>query len=115
MSSVMDFMMLETAFTIVQFAIVSPLIALAYRGASDRALPADRWERDHVPHDPHLADRMRAALQRRAGITETQREHASRDRVDGAGPADARDYGQRLVLVPVPVWCRPSSPEWSWR
>jgi TfoX/Sxy family transcriptional regulator of competence genes len=23
-----------------------------------------------VPHDPHLADRMRAALQRRAGITE---------------------------------------------
>ena len=23
-----------------------------------------------MPHDPHLADRMRAALQRRAGITE---------------------------------------------
>jgi hypothetical protein len=29
----MDFMKLESAFTIVQFAIVSPLIALAYRGA----------------------------------------------------------------------------------
>jgi len=33
MTSVMDFMKLESAFTIVQFAIVSPLIALAYRGA----------------------------------------------------------------------------------
>jgi hypothetical protein len=32
MSSVQDFLMLETAFTVVQFAIVSPLIALAYRG-----------------------------------------------------------------------------------
>jgi hypothetical protein len=32
MTSVMDFMKLESAFTIVQFAIVSPLIALAYRG-----------------------------------------------------------------------------------
>jgi hypothetical protein len=31
MSSVPDFLMLETAFTLVQFAIVSPLIALAYR------------------------------------------------------------------------------------
>jgi len=31
MTSVRDFMMLETAFTIVQFAIVAPLIALAYR------------------------------------------------------------------------------------
>jgi hypothetical protein len=38
MSSVTDFIKLETAFTILQFAIVSPLIALAYRGASDRAL-----------------------------------------------------------------------------
>jgi len=33
MSSVPDFMKLETAFTLVQFAIVSPLIALVYRGA----------------------------------------------------------------------------------
>lgn len=32
MSSVMDFMQLESAFTVVQFAVVSPLIALAYRG-----------------------------------------------------------------------------------
>lgn len=37
MSSVADFMKLETGFTILQFAIVSPLIALAYRGARDRA------------------------------------------------------------------------------
>jgi hypothetical protein len=38
MSSVTDFMKLETAFTILQFAIVSPLIALAYRSARDRAI-----------------------------------------------------------------------------
>ena len=38
MSSITDFMKLETAFTILQFAIVSPLIALAYRGARDRAI-----------------------------------------------------------------------------
>jgi hypothetical protein len=31
MSSVADFMMLETAFTVVQFLIVAPLIALAHR------------------------------------------------------------------------------------
>lgn len=36
MSSVPDFLMLETAFTFAQFVIVSPLVALAYRsGASD--------------------------------------------------------------------------------
>jgi hypothetical protein len=40
MSSVMGFMKLETAFTILQFAIVSPLIALAYRGAHDHAIAA---------------------------------------------------------------------------
>ncbi len=34
MTSVADFLKLETAFTAVQFAIVSPLIALAYRGVS---------------------------------------------------------------------------------
>jgi hypothetical protein len=32
MTSVADFLKLETAFTVLQFAIVSPLIALAYRG-----------------------------------------------------------------------------------
>lgn len=32
MTSVIDFLKLETAFTILQFAVVSPLIALAYRG-----------------------------------------------------------------------------------
>jgi hypothetical protein len=32
MTSVTDFMVLETAFTALQFAVVSPLIALAYRG-----------------------------------------------------------------------------------
>jgi hypothetical protein len=34
MSSVVDFLKLATAFTVVQFAIVSPLIAPVYRGAS---------------------------------------------------------------------------------
>jgi uncharacterized membrane protein len=34
MSSVTDFLKLESAFTAIQFAIVSPLIALAYRGAT---------------------------------------------------------------------------------
>ena len=33
MSSVSKFLLLETAFTLVQFAVVSPLIALAYREA----------------------------------------------------------------------------------
>ncbi len=43
MSSVPDFLKLETAFTILQFAIISPLIALAYRGARERsALAAQR-------------------------------------------------------------------------
>ncbi|MEW5850156.1 MAG: hypothetical protein AB2A00_15315 [Myxococcota bacterium] len=34
MTSVMDFMLLETGFTAVQFAVVSPLMALAYRERS---------------------------------------------------------------------------------
>jgi hypothetical protein len=34
MSSVPDFLKLETAFTVLQFAIVAPLISLAYRGTS---------------------------------------------------------------------------------
>jgi hypothetical protein len=37
MSSVVDFMVLETLFTVLQFAIVSPLVALAYRSASGNA------------------------------------------------------------------------------
>ncbi|MBI5718766.1 MAG: hypothetical protein HZC37_13880 [Burkholderiales bacterium] len=37
MSSVTDFMLLETAFTFVQFLIVSPLVALAYGAAGRRA------------------------------------------------------------------------------
>lgn len=41
MSSVTEFLKLETAFTVLQFAIVSPLIALAYRG-EDRAAVATR-------------------------------------------------------------------------
>jgi hypothetical protein len=36
MSSVPAFLKLETAFTILQFAVVAPLIALAYRGAEAR-------------------------------------------------------------------------------
>jgi len=39
MSSVVDFLLLETSFTVAQFLIVSPLIALAYR--------AEGWR---VPH-----------------------------------------------------------------
>lgn len=37
MSSVPDFLQLETAFTLLQFAVVSPLIALAYRGMNGAA------------------------------------------------------------------------------
>lgn len=33
-------------------------------------LRTERWEGSLVPDDPHLADRMRAALKGRAGITE---------------------------------------------
>jgi riboflavin transporter FmnP len=43
MTSVTGFMLIETAFTAVQFALVSPLVALAWRGvapaASRRSLP----------------------------------------------------------------------------
>jgi hypothetical protein len=35
MTSVPDFLKLETAFTVLQFAVVAPLIALAYRGAPE--------------------------------------------------------------------------------
>lgn len=37
MSSVPDFLMLESAFTILQFTIVSPLVALAYRSAGSES------------------------------------------------------------------------------
>jgi hypothetical protein len=37
MSSVPDFLLLETLFTVFQFAVVAPLVALAYRTASGRA------------------------------------------------------------------------------
>jgi hypothetical protein len=43
MSSVPDFVLLETLFTVLQFAVVSPLVALAYRSARSaaaRAIPA---------------------------------------------------------------------------
>lgn len=40
MSSVQDFLMLETAFTVLQFLIVSPLIALAYRSGAGKAARA---------------------------------------------------------------------------
>jgi hypothetical protein len=40
MASVPDFLALETAFTVVQFLIVSPLIALAYRTGASKASPA---------------------------------------------------------------------------
>lgn len=37
MSSVLDFMVLETLFTIIQFAIVAPLVALTYRSTGSNA------------------------------------------------------------------------------
>jgi hypothetical protein len=37
MTSVADFLKLETAFTAVQFIVIAPLIALAYRGAPSNA------------------------------------------------------------------------------
>jgi hypothetical protein len=37
MASVGGFMVIETAYTLVQFALVVPLIALAWRGAPQRA------------------------------------------------------------------------------
>ena len=40
MSSVQDFLLLETAFTVLQFVIVSPLIALAYRSGAAKAARA---------------------------------------------------------------------------
>jgi len=40
MSSVQDFLVLETSFTFLQFAIVSPLIALAYRAGESNSTPA---------------------------------------------------------------------------
>jgi len=39
MSSVQDFLLLETTFTLIQFAIVSPLIALAYRMGASKSTP----------------------------------------------------------------------------
>ena len=43
MSSVADFLVLETSFTIVQFLVVAPLVAFAYRG------------RAHAPVEPRAA------------------------------------------------------------
>lgn len=40
MSSVADFLKLETGFTILQFAVIAPLIALAYRDARERSANA---------------------------------------------------------------------------
>ena len=40
MTSVQDFMVLETAFTVLQFAVVSPLIALAHRLGESKSAPA---------------------------------------------------------------------------
>lgn len=40
MSSIADFLLLETGFTILQFAVVAPLIALAYREAREHGVPA---------------------------------------------------------------------------
>jgi hypothetical protein len=42
MSSVTDFLKLETGFTLLQFAIIAPLIALAQRDARDPGMAANR-------------------------------------------------------------------------
>jgi hypothetical protein len=52
MSSVPDFLMLETGFTILQFAVTAPLIALAYRDAQTGSAAA---------HVVPAADSMRKA------------------------------------------------------
>jgi hypothetical protein len=39
MSSVQDFLMLETTFTFLQFAVVSPLIAWVYRAGATESTP----------------------------------------------------------------------------
>lgn len=39
-TSVQDFMVLETAFTVLQFAVVSPLIALAHRVGEGKSAAA---------------------------------------------------------------------------
>jgi hypothetical protein len=41
MASVADFLLLETAFTLLQFLLVAPLIALAYRGAATTSVLLD--------------------------------------------------------------------------
>lgn len=38
MTSVPDFLMIETGYTLLQFALVAPLMALAYRGTRDRSV-----------------------------------------------------------------------------
>lgn len=40
MSSITDFLLLETSFTILQFAVVAPLIALAYREGREHGVSA---------------------------------------------------------------------------
>jgi hypothetical protein len=42
MTSVADFLKLETAFTAVQYLVIAPLIALAYRGAQSTSLAGGR-------------------------------------------------------------------------
>jgi hypothetical protein len=37
MASVAEFMLLETTFTVLQFLVVSPLVALAYRAGTARS------------------------------------------------------------------------------
>lgn len=46
MSSVVDFIMLETGFTLLQFAIISPLIALAQRDARLKSSAAESVARE---------------------------------------------------------------------
>lgn len=52
MSSVPDFLKLETAFTVLQFAIVAPLIALAYRGTEVRHAVRPRGVAAESPRAP---------------------------------------------------------------
>ncbi len=49
MTSVPDFMKLETAFTLLQFAVVAPLVSLAYRGVRGPKAAGERAI-GNVPH-----------------------------------------------------------------
>lgn len=52
MASVPDFLAIETGYTLLQFALVAPLMALAYRGSRDRSLAAGETAESPVFEKP---------------------------------------------------------------